>query len=275
MFSLVSIIITTKNEARVIKKLLSSIKTQNYKYTETILVDNNSKDTTRELALQFTKKVFIHGPERSAQRNFGASKAKGNYLLFLDADMQLSKKVITECLGVAEGDKDIGAIVIPEISKARNFWENVKAFERSFYNEKGDPVTDAARFFKREAFERGGGYDEGITGPEDWDLPETLRELGYKIGRINTTIYHRERLLSPIGLAKKKFYYGLRVHKYLAKHHIAIFGPKTIYFLRPVFYRNTDKIIMHPILTLGMILMLSAELIGGGLGYFIGRIRKL
>lgn len=272
---MVSVIITTKNESAVIERLLTSLKDQSYRDIEIILVDNNSHDATKKLAKKFTNKVYNFGPERSAQRNFGAKIAKGKYLLFLDADMQLSKNVIKECIEISEADKKIGAVIIPEVSTARTFWEKVKGFERSFYNEKGDPFTDAARFFTQKAFNVGGGYDETITGPEDWDLPESIRELGYKIERIKSKIYHKERVPSPLSLAKKKFYYGLRAYKYLTKHNISMFGPKTIYFLRPVFYKNIDKIIMHPILSIGMVIMLSAELVGGGLGYFIGRIRKL
>lgn len=270
-----SVIITTKNEEDVIGRLIQSIKNQTYKNIEIILVDNYSTDRTLEIAKKMGVKIYVKGPERSAQRNFGARLAKGKYLLFVDSDMQLSQDVIKQCVKVAETDKKVGAIVIPEESIAHNFWEKVKGFERSFYNEKGDPITDAARFFTKKAFIKGGGYDEGITGPEDWDLPETLRELGFKIGKISARISHKERVSSPISLAKKKFYYGLRAYKYLDKHKIPAFGPKTIYFLRPVFYKNIDKIIMRPVLSTGMIIMLTAELIGGGLGYFIGRIKRL
>ena len=171
MLSLVSIIITTKNEAAVIKRLLVSLKDQSYKNIETILVDNNSSDSTKKKAIKFTNKIYNFGPERSAQRNFGAKKSKGGYLLFLDADMRLSRDVVQQCVEVAKLNPEIGAIVIPEISEAHTFWEKVKGFERSFYNEKGDPITDAARFFSKEAFITSGGYDESITGPEDWDLP--------------------------------------------------------------------------------------------------------
>ena len=275
MLSLVSIIITTKNEAAVIKRLLVSLKDQSYKNIETILVDNNSSDSTKKKAIKFTNKIYNFGPERSAQRNFGAKKSKGGYLLFLDADMRLSRDVVQQCVEVAKLNPEIGAIVIPEISEAHTFWEKVKGFERSFYNEKGDPITDAARFFSKEAFITSGGYDESITGPEDWDLPETLREKGFKIGKISARIRHKERVASPISLAKKKFYYGLRAYKYLDKHNLNHFGPKTIYFLRPVFYKNIDKIFKNPVLSIGMFVMLSAELLGGGLGYLIGRMKKL
>ncbi|MDP3973585.1 MAG: glycosyltransferase [Candidatus Daviesbacteria bacterium] len=272
---LVSVVITTKNEQDVIEKLLKSTKNQSYKRLEVILVDNNSSDRTLEIAKKMHVKFYTYGPERSAQRNLGANKARGEYLLFLDADMELTSNVIKECIRIAKSDKKIGAVIIPETSKAHNFWEKVKGFERSFYNEKGDPITDAARFFSKKAFISAGGYDETITGPEDWDLPETIRELGFKIVKISSRIIHKERISSPFSLAKKKFYYGLRAYRYLSKHKIPLIGPKTIYFLRPVFLKNINKIIKHPILSFGMVMMLSAELIGGGMGYLVGRIRKL
>lgn len=272
---LVSIIITTKNEEAVIARLILSIKQQAYPYKEIILVDNNSADKTLEIALKVGAKVYTFGPERSAQRNFGAQKSKGKYLLFLDADMKLSPNVIEECVNLCLSDEKIGAVVIPEHSMASNFWEKIKSFERSFYNEEGDEITDAARFFRREIFERVGGYDETITGPEDWDLPETVKKIGYRISRVKSVIYHYEKISSPLYLAQKKFYYALRAHRYLSKQHISTFSPKTIYFLRPVFYKKIDKILTHPILAIGMFVMLTMELFGGGLGYFIGRIKKL
>lgn len=272
---LVSVIITTKNEEKVVRRLLLTVDKQTYKKWEIILVDNNSTDRTAEIAEDMGVKAYNFGPERSAQRNYGAEMATGAYLLFLDADMELSKNVISECVKEGQSAKNIGGIAIPEKSKAVYFWEKVKAYERSFYNEKGDPITDAARFFKREVFQKAGGYDETITGPEDWDLPETIIELGYKIGRVKACIYHHERVPSPLILAKKKFYYALSAYKYLDKHNISIVSPKTIYFLRPVFYRNYRKLLVHPLLTLAMIVMLSTELLGGGLGYVLGRFKRL
>lgn len=276
MSFLVSVIITTKNEEAVIKRLLSSLRRQSYKNIEILLIDNNSSDATKAIAKRFTNKIYNFGPERSAQRNYGAKISKGKYIIFLDADMELSPNILKECVEVCEKDLKIGGVVIPEQSKGTTFWEKVKGFERSFYNREGDEAIDAARFFTRQAFNKVNGYDETITGPEDWDLPETIRKSGYKIaGRINSKIYHYEEIDSLFDLARKKFYYALSSHRYLSKHHISTFSPKTIYFLRPVFYRHFGKILAHPILSLGMILMLSLELVGGGLGYTIGRIKKL
>lgn len=272
---LVSIIITTKNEADIIERLLRSIKEQFYKKVEIIVVDNGSNDKTKKIVKSFTKKLYDKGPERSAQRNFGARKAVGKYLFFLDADMQLTPRVVEMCVKKIKENKKIACIEIPEESVAYSFWERVKAYERSFYNEKGDPITDAARFFKKDVFNKAGGYDETITGPEDWDLTETIRKLGYKIDRIFEKIYHHERLPSLVSLFRKKFYYGLHAHKYLAKHHIAILSPKTIYFLRPFFYKRWRQLLSNPLLSGGMIIMFITQMIGGGLGYLIGRLKRL
>ncbi|MEK7616897.1 MAG: glycosyltransferase [Patescibacteria group bacterium] len=275
MLPLVSVIITTKNEAKVIERLLVSLRSQSYKNIEIILIDNDSTDSTTKIAKKFTNKVYNFGPERSAQRNFGVKKAQGIHLLFLDADMELSDKVIEECISSINSSTRFAGVIIPEKSVAKTFWEEVKAFERSFYNEKGDEITDAARFFRKSIFKKAGGYDETITGPEDWDLPETIKKLGYAFGRISAVIYHHERINSPFDLAKKKYFYALRAHRYLKKHHISIFSPKTIYFLRPIFYKNFDRIISHPILSLGMFIMLFFQILGGGLGYLVGRIKNL
>ena len=61
-------------------------------------MDNNSTDKTKEIVEEFKKRftplnvqLFNWGPERSAQRNFGVKKSSGEYILYLDADMILSK----------------------------------------------------------------------------------------------------------------------------------------------------------------------------------------
>lgn len=270
---LVSVILTTKNEQEVIARFISSIQNQTHRAIELIVVDNNSVDGTLAISKKMGAKVLSFGPERSAQRNFGVKNSKGKYLLIADADMELTPNVISDCVQLTESDEEIGEIVIPEKSLASNFWGKVKAFERSFYNEQGDVLTDAARFFRRKVFIKAGGYDEAITGPEDWDLPETIREMGYKVGRIKSILYHYERINSPFALAYKKFYYAKLAHRYIKKHKISLVSAKTIYFLRPIFYRKWKKLIKHPLLTLGLIIMLSLEQLGGMLGFLYGKIK--
>jgi glycosyltransferase involved in cell wall biosynthesis len=268
---LVSVVITTRNEAQVIETLLKSLQSQTHSPLEIIVVDNGSTDETVDIAQKYTKKVFQYGPERSAQRNYGAEKSTGNYLLFLDADMEISSNVIKECVDEIM-ITNTAAVVIPEISVGKTYWEKVKAFERSFYI--GSQWTDAARFYKKEIFNKSGKFDETITGPEDWDLSETVRRQGYKIGRTSAVIYHHERISSPLKMAQKMYYYGLKSYRSLSKQQTGVFSPKTIYLLRKDFYTQGDKFLKHPVLALGMIVMLSLQLAGGGLGYLVGKINN-
>lgn len=262
--SLVSVVITTKNEELVIEDLLRSIKKQTYSPIEIVIVDNSSTDKTLEVAKKYTKYVFKKGPERSSQRNYGAKKAKGKYLLFLDADMELSEKVIEECVRIVQ-DLGVGGVIIPEKSVGIGFWAEVKAFERSFYV--GDDVTEAARFFDRSEFFRLSGFDENLTGTEDWDLSMRVQKnLG--LARTKNFIYHNEEQLSLWKLMKKKYYYGKYTKLYLSKNKISSVSPQTIFFLRKAFYKNPQKLIAHPILTLAMICMLFLETIVGGFGYY-------
>lgn len=269
---LVSIIITTKNSARTLEALLKSIKTQTYKNIETIIVDSvYSTDNTSEIAGKYTNKVFSKGPERSAQRNFGASKSQGKYLLFLDSDMVLTKDIVKSLVKKIEEDGNLGGLVIPEQSFGTGFWVKAKALERKI-NE-GQSYFEAARFFPRKIFLEVGGYDETLTGPEDWELPERITKK-YSLGRIKNYILHNEGKHTLLSLARRKYYYGLSAHKYLQKHHKSPINPRTVYFLRKAFYFNWQEMFKNPILYFGMWLMLLTETVGGGLGYLVGRLKN-
>ncbi len=176
---LVSIVITTKNEERNIENCLISIQEQTYSHKEIIVVDNNSTDGTKTIAKKYTPHVFEKGPERSAQRNHGMiQKGRGKYVMFVDADMILSPFVIEACVAYFKKHRCY-ALHIPEIILGTNFWSRVRRFERGFYN--GTSI-DGARFFDRDVFTYVGGFDETMSGPEDWDIDKKLKQRGEKEG---------------------------------------------------------------------------------------------
>lgn len=271
MKKLVSVIITTRNSARTLDKLLQSLVKQTYKNIEIILVDNNSSDDTVEIAKKYTKLVCNFGPERSAQRNFAAHKAKGEYLFILDSDMVLTKTVVQECIDKITGNETLGGVIVPEKSFGEGFWSKAKVFEREI-NE-GENYFEAARFFPKKIYWQFNGYDEGLTGPEDWDLSRRIA-TEYSFERIKSYILHNEGRHSLWGLVKKKYYYGLSAHKYLRKQHTSAISAQTIYFLRPAFYKKWQMLLSRPLITIGMITMLIFEMIAGGVGYLIGRLNN-
>lgn len=238
---IVSVIITTKNSANDLERLLNSIIKQSFHKTEIIVVDNNSSDNTISISRRFTKKVFNKGPERSAQRNYGASKSKGKYLLFLDSDMELQKNVINECVILAEKNK-ITSIIIPEKTVGDGILQNIRRFEREMYE--GDESIELARFYTRKVFLKVGGFDESLTGPEDYDLFYRVSKF-VKVGRIKLRILHHEEGLTLVKLLQKKFYYAKNGAKYAEKHPELIKTQGTIIF-RKSYLKNWKKFIKSP-----------------------------
>ena len=211
----VSIVITTKNSEKIIGDCLKSIKNQTYpqKKIETIVVDNNSSDKTKKIAFSYTQKVFNKGPERSAQRNFGAKKSRGYYYLYLDTDMTLDENVIQECVEKFENNKQLSGLYIPEIIIGKGLWSKVRRFERSFYD---STVIDCVRFIKIKDFIKVKGFDESLTGPEDWDFDKKIRNRG-QVDIITSPLYHNEQDFKLKKYLEKKNYYTRSISKYIAK----------------------------------------------------------
>jgi glycosyltransferase involved in cell wall biosynthesis len=212
-FPLISVIVTTKNEENNIANCLNSVNNQTYCNIEIIVVDNNSSDNTKNISRKFNALVYDKGPERSAQRNYGIYKGKGKYVIFLDADMFLSEKVIEECVKIYEADEQICGLYIPEIVIGNSFWAKVRCFERSFY--KGT-VIDCVRFFPKKVFEKVNGFDTSMTGPEDWDFDKKIRTLG-KTRVIKSPLYHNESEFKMKRYLEKKGYYSKAMDQYKNK----------------------------------------------------------
>lgn len=90
----ISIIIPTLNEENFLPKLLESIKTQTFKPFEVIVIDAGSTDKTVEIAKKYNTKVINSSPPVGNQRNIAGQNAKGELLIYLDADTLLDKNFI-------------------------------------------------------------------------------------------------------------------------------------------------------------------------------------
>ncbi len=269
---LVSIIVPTYNSGDYLERCLQSVTGQSYQNIELIVVDNNSRDNTREIAQKYTDKVFNYGPERSAQRNFGVSQSVGNYILIIDSDMVLSEKVMESCVDKIQENKDTKGIIIPEESFGEGFWAQCKKFERSYYI--GVEWMAAARFFEKKAFLKAGGFDKNMVSGEDWDLSQRIEKEG-KINMINDLIYHDEGKIELFKTIKKKFYYAENFTNYAGKNKGNVkFKKQTGIFSRyKLFFLHPEKLFKDPILWIGMFFMKTCEFGFGGAGYLIKKIK--
>lgn len=182
---LVSVIIpTTSKEQEILKDCLRSIRYSTYKNIEVIVVNE--------------------GLERSAQRNIGMKRAKGDYFLILDSDQQVSPDLISECVFLI---KVYDAIYIPEKITTPGFFGRLRDWERGFYTA---TAVDVVRFVKKGCPE----FDEEMHGPEDsdWD-----RRIKGSRGVSKSCLYHYDNI-DFIGYLGKKLYYSKSMKKFEDKN---------------------------------------------------------
>lgn len=239
-FPLVSVVIPTRKKEATLKSCLKSIRQQTYKNIETVVVDL--------------------GLERSYQRNWGAKRGRGKYLLFVDADMELSPQVIRQCVNLAEKNKDNVGIIIPEKSFGQGFWAQCKRLEKSFYV--GVDWIEAARFFNKKIFLKAGGYDEERISGEDWDLSQRISKLG-NLQRVKSFIYHNEGRPTLKGILSKKFFYAKNIKQNYA------FLQDNVFQRYLLFFRNPTRLFSNPIIGLGVLFMKSLEFFLGATGYIL------
>jgi glycosyltransferase involved in cell wall biosynthesis len=256
----VSVIIPTKNSETTLPTGLSSIRNQTYPNIEIIVVDSFSRDRTKEIAEYYGARVIEANAKRSEARNRGAILARGEFVFFVDSDMELDFDVIEECVGKTREGSD--AIIVPEISVGVGFWAECKALEKLCYI--GDDLIEGTRFFRKNVFEALGGYDPQLEAGEDWDLCNRTRETGYRIARINRFIRHHEGRLSLKDSVRKKQYYAKTIDRYIQKH--PALAKKQLTFLRLAFIRNWRRIVADPIHGAGLLGMKTCEFVVVQLG---------
>jgi glycosyltransferase involved in cell wall biosynthesis len=260
---LVSIVIPTLNSGKYLASCLQSIRKQTYLNIETIIVDSFSTDPTVKIAEKYNAKTIFCRGIRSEARNVGVKVSKGEFILCLDSDMQLTPNVINECVDSARNGFD--AIVIPELSVGEGFWAKCKTLEKLCYNE--DDLIEASRFFRRAIFESIHGYDPELEAGEDWDLHQRILKFGGHVGRVHSVINHNEGHLSLKTSISKKYYYGKTLDRYILKNPDV--AKKQLSIFRPAFFRCRRKLAQDPVHAMGLIIMKTCEYIAAEVGYML------
>lgn len=181
---MISIVIPTFNEEEYLPLLLESIKNQSFTDYEVIVADNGSTDHTIDIAKQYGAIVTTGGMPGKG-RNEGAKIAKGDVLLFLDADVILKYKFyLTDCLNeFLLRQLDMATCRVTPLSLLkRDIWFH------EFYNV---VMLVAARispyapgfciFAKTSAHNAIQGFDEAVFIAEDSDYVKRASKL-FKFG---------------------------------------------------------------------------------------------
>jgi len=192
----ISVIIPTYNEEKYLPTLLKCISKQTLKPVEVIVSDNYSKDQTREIAKEFGAKV-IDGGIQSVGRNNGAKIAKGEILIFIDADISFSDNFLKNCVKQFTDSKiDLG--VCKFSLKSENFSQLIHNMltniSMEFRKKTKNPLGNGGVIIcKKKVFESVGGFDESLKISEDQKFFRLAVLKGYKFGIINLYFVHSPR----------------------------------------------------------------------------------
>ncbi len=145
-----------------------------------IVVDNGSTDRTAEIARSHGARVVEESRGNVAiARNAGASAARNEILVFVDADTHWPRSLLCRVVDVMSDDRYVGGAVDTEYRPKRlvvqayvRFW---RVFGRLFRMAQG-----ATQFCRASVFESIGGYDERVFMGEDVDFYWRLRQFARK-----------------------------------------------------------------------------------------------
>jgi len=257
---LVSVIVPTHNSSATLEVCLRSIDLQTYRHKEIIVVDNFSTDQTLKIAQGHGARVFQIRSLRSAARNYGATKANGYFLIFVDSDVELEPRVFEESVR-ASLNSGADAVSVSGTREGEGFWAKCRQIEYLTYI--GDPLIEWPIFMKKEAFEKVGGFDENLEAAEDWDLHARMIEANYKIINIKARTKHHDGRITLKKILRKRYYYGKTLIRYLRKHPRRA---RVQYLpIRLNFIRNWRVLVHQPRYGCGMLFMKILEYVVAGI----------
>jgi glycosyltransferase involved in cell wall biosynthesis len=214
---MISIIIPTLNEEKVIQKTLQSLRSISVPH-ELIVSDAKSSDKTVFLAHPLADKVVIHDGEHrqtiAEGRNKGGYVASGDILLFLDADCTIPspETFFPKVLAHFE-NQNIVALTVPykvrpeEATMGDRIIEKIVSFifrisNNVFHNGR---ASGEFQMMRKSAFEKVGGYNNILVVGEDVDMFTRLSKIGRTYFDASVFIYHTGRRAHTIGWPKLLF----------------------------------------------------------------------
>ncbi|PKN64277.1 MAG: glycosyl transferase [Deltaproteobacteria bacterium HGW-Deltaproteobacteria-15] len=176
----VSVIIPTYNRAAKVARAVGSVLDQSFRDYEIIVVDDGSRDRTREVLQHFGPRiqVLFHGENRgvSAARNTGILASHSSLIAFLDSDDHWLPDKLTTQVDFFRLHPDAVACQTEEIWLRRGRRVNPMRkhakpsgiiFEPSL---KLCLVSPSAVMLRRQVLEEVGMFDESLPACEDYDL---------------------------------------------------------------------------------------------------------
>jgi len=180
--SLVSIVIPSYNKQKYIGETITSVVNQTYIHWELLIIDDASSDESISIINQFENdkriQLFQNTNNKGANfcRNFGLQKAKGNYIIFLDADDLISSTCLENRLKFIAQNNVVNFAVFPMQSFKKNIgddnviWKPIKEKALEKFLSHKLPWQTMQPIWKRDFLLKLNGFDETFQRMQDVEM---------------------------------------------------------------------------------------------------------
>jgi len=217
----ISVVIPTRNRYSALKRVLHALERQDssrYSF-EVIVVDDGSTDITPAFLAGFSKQTLLNfkyfigkGESAGAARNYGVAQAKGEYLLFLDTDTIPGSDVVRKHLQLQNKFADSPVCIMGRVTMSPELVVETQArvWETELHvgHDRLEEVDwwtyrTANTSFKRELYNRCGGFNPKLVAAED-------TELAYRLNQLNVRFYYDDTIHAV-------HYHPMTIRDYLRK----------------------------------------------------------
>jgi glycosyltransferase involved in cell wall biosynthesis len=245
---------------------LRSISAQTYQEIETlVLLSDGSSPELEHIISQFPQVRTFHGSfTKSAARNFLAHQSKGEYMLYIDVDMELSRNLLEECINLAMEKGSQAIITTQKEAPTRSFWGKCRSLEWDLLS---DDIGSASPYFLlTSTFTEVGGFDESIDMWDDWVLSLRLMSKGIRFDRVQSPIFIRDT--TDLGeMFARKYKRGRFIPALLQKYPNAPYVKFFDRFIR-IYVRNWKSLLRSPILAVGLAFLKVLDIVALYAGRF-------
>lgn len=210
---MISVIIPTLNEGKVIKRCLESLSRQTFKDFEIVVVDSGSTDGTLEIIKKYGGRV-IYEPKRGVAlaRNRGVKGSKGDIVVHTDGDSAYPHDWLAKIAKHFE-DKDVVAVggpIAPAENKLKHriiFKVTTNYFPRVAMLFGFVAFQGSNSSFRKSTYKKAGGYNEGLRTLDDNEFPNRIKKFGKVVFDPSLVVVSSTRRFEKAGYLRETLHY--------------------------------------------------------------------
>ena len=241
----VTVGVCVRNCESFIKEAIDSIINQDFPHElmEVIFVDDGSEDNTLSIIKEYVSRIDIPAKVFHTSwkglghaRNIVAANAEGDFILWVDGDMVLSRDFMRKLVEFMEQHPEMGVAKGEQaLEPGGNLLATLETYSRAagrmvdYQSEKArsKALGTGGSIYRIEVLTQVGGFDENLRGyNEDWDIEIRVRSAGWSLLTTNAKFLDYERhgltwknLWSRYWLRGYYTHYFLHKNRGLLKHY--------------------------------------------------------